>query len=86
MTSLFKMKWMVFGCLVLAGTLVMRPASAEWYVAGQFGANFADQLSDIRGSSPLPAGPHPAARLDPAGRCDELGYRLHLSKSLGPYS
>jgi opacity protein-like surface antigen len=53
MTSLFKMKWMVFGCLVLAGTLVMRPASAEWYVAGQFGANFADQLSDIRGTGAL---------------------------------
>ncbi|MCS6288800.1 MAG: hypothetical protein H8K10_07460 [Nitrospira sp.] len=28
-------------------------ASAEWYVAGQFGANLADRLSDIRGTGDL---------------------------------
>ncbi len=38
---------------VLVGTLPARTASAEWYVAGQFGANFADQLSNIRGTSSL---------------------------------
>ena len=27
--------------------------SAEWYVAGQIGVNFADQLSDIRGTGDL---------------------------------
>lgn len=34
---------------------ILRPpsVSAEWYVAGQFGANFADQLSDIRGTGGL---------------------------------
>jgi opacity protein-like surface antigen len=38
---------------VLASTLPARTASAEWYVAGQFGGNFADQLSDIRGTGGL---------------------------------
>jgi opacity protein-like surface antigen len=32
---------------------VATPAAAEWYVAGQLGVNFADQLSDIRGTGNL---------------------------------
>jgi opacity protein-like surface antigen len=32
---------------------VAGPVSAEWYVAGQVGVNFADQLSDIRGTGTL---------------------------------
>ena len=39
--------------LLTAGFLAARTATAEWYVAGQFGANFADQLSDIRGTGSL---------------------------------
>ena len=39
-------------CL-MAGILRPPSVSAEWYVAGQFGANFADQLSDIRGTGGL---------------------------------
>jgi opacity protein-like surface antigen len=38
---------------VVVGLLIGSAASAEWYVAGQFGANFADQLSDIRGTGSL---------------------------------
>jgi opacity protein-like surface antigen len=39
--------------LLTAGFLVAPTAKAEWYVAGQFGANFADQLTNIRGTSSL---------------------------------
>ncbi len=39
--------------LLVAGFLVAPTAKAEWYVAGQFGANFADQLTNIRGTSSL---------------------------------
>ncbi|MCC2642364.1 MAG: uncharacterized protein K0S45_2777 [Nitrospira sp.] len=39
--------------LIMIGMLMVRTASAEWYVAGQFGANFADQLDDIRGTGSL---------------------------------
>jgi opacity protein-like surface antigen len=38
---------------IAAAILITRPVSAEWYVAGQFGANFADQLSDIRGTGEI---------------------------------
>ena len=41
--------FVTIGCMVVS----MSNASAEWYVAGQFGANFADQLSDIRGTGGL---------------------------------
>jgi opacity protein-like surface antigen len=34
---------------VWAGTY--HDASAEWYVAGQFGANFADRLTDVNGTN-----------------------------------
>jgi opacity protein-like surface antigen len=53
MTSLFKSLIIILGCLCMAGGFMPRAASAEWYVAGQFGANFADQLSDIRGTGGL---------------------------------
>ena len=43
----------MLSCLILTGTVGSLPARAEWYVAGQFGANFADQLSDIRGTGNL---------------------------------
>ncbi|HQV46911.1 MAG: outer membrane beta-barrel protein [Nitrospira sp.] len=36
-----------------AGMLHPHSAFAEWYVAGQFGANLADRLSDIRGTGDL---------------------------------
>ena len=39
--------------LIIAGIIPVRTASAEWYVAGQFGADLADQLSDIRGTGGL---------------------------------
>lgn len=42
--------------MLLVGLLsarLVRPAEAEWYVAGQLGVNFADQLSDIRGTGNL---------------------------------
>jgi opacity protein-like surface antigen len=48
--------------LVLCGTVllhVVRSASAEWYVAGQVGVNFADQLSDIRGTGVQAGGRSP---------------------------
>lgn len=45
---------LVLSCLVIIGAqLDSRPALAEWYVAGQFGPNFADQLSNIRGTGSL---------------------------------
>jgi opacity protein-like surface antigen len=34
-------------CLILCGA---EPGAAEWYVAGQAGVNFADQLTDIQGT------------------------------------
>jgi opacity protein-like surface antigen len=43
--------------MMLAASLsamhLVAPASAEWYVAGQAGVNFADELSDIRGTGSL---------------------------------
>ncbi len=42
---------MLLCCLVSA--YAVRPASAEWYVAGQLGINFADQLTDISGTGNL---------------------------------
>lgn len=39
-------------CCLLTAHLA-QPASAEWYVAGQLGINFADQLSDISGTGNL---------------------------------
>jgi opacity protein-like surface antigen len=48
--------------MLLCGTVLLhmvRPASAEWYVAGQVGVNFADQLSDIRGTGAQAGGRAP---------------------------
>jgi opacity protein-like surface antigen len=47
--------WRVFvlSSFFSMGGLATGIASAEWYVAGQFGANFADQLSDVRGTGEL---------------------------------
>ena len=42
------MKALIMLALLLAGLPV--PASAEWYIAGQFGGNFADRLSAVRGT------------------------------------
>lgn len=44
--------WRLYG-LVLLLTGFPSFASAEWYVAGQFGANFADELQAIRGTGSL---------------------------------
>ncbi len=43
----------IFFGVLLSGALLPPASSAEWYVAGQLGANFADQLSDIRGTGNL---------------------------------
>lgn len=47
--------WHLVAILLAVLTLALpaRIASAEWYVAGQFGVNLADQLSDIRGTGDL---------------------------------
>jgi opacity protein-like surface antigen len=47
---------LVFGLL---STSLARQAFAEWYVAGQVGVNFADQLSDIRGTGVQEGGRSP---------------------------
>ena len=45
---------LVTGLLVFfPSALCSHPASAEWYVAGQVGANFADPLRNIRGTGTL---------------------------------
>src|SRR3712207_2554304 len=41
------------GLVFLSFTPAPHPASAEWYVAGQVGANFADPLRNIRGTGTL---------------------------------
>jgi opacity protein-like surface antigen len=43
----------------LVSTQLVTQASAEWYVAGQVGVNFADQLSDIRGTGVQEGGRSP---------------------------
>ncbi|ULA67792.1 MAG: OMPb-brl domain-containing protein [Nitrospira sp.] len=53
MTRVTSMLLMVVSCLVFTGICCVAPARAEWYVAGQVGANLADQLSDIRGTGSL---------------------------------
>jgi opacity protein-like surface antigen len=40
-------------CLVIGAFGISGPASAEWYVAGQAGVNFADRLADISGTGIL---------------------------------
>jgi opacity protein-like surface antigen len=47
---------LLFGLL---SAQVVKRASAEWYVAGQVGVNFADQLSDIRGTGVQAGGRSP---------------------------
>ena len=37
--------------LCVVYTALLHDASAEWYVAGQFGANFADRLTDVTGTN-----------------------------------
>ena len=47
----------VFGATVLIGLALclgagrVHETSAEWYVAGQFGVNFADRLTDVTGTN-----------------------------------
>lgn len=41
------------GCLAGIWAGGGHPALAEWYVAGQFGLNFADRLSDVSGTNQL---------------------------------
>jgi opacity protein-like surface antigen len=53
MTARFPTINTLLAVLLTAGFLVAPTAKAEWYVAGQFGANFADQLTNIRGTSSL---------------------------------
>lgn len=43
------------GLWVAALWLCAQPVAAEWYVAGQAGANFADQLKNIQGTGSLAA-------------------------------
>ena len=52
-TTGFRTTCALLGVMLMAGLLPVRTATAEWYVAGQFGANLADQLSDIRGTGGL---------------------------------
>lgn len=53
MTSSKALIAVVLICLIGTGMLNSRPVLGEWYVAGQFGANFADQVSDIHGTGNL---------------------------------
>jgi opacity protein-like surface antigen len=43
--------WSIGLLCVLVWTGTNHDASAEWYVAGQFGANFADRLTDVSGTN-----------------------------------
>ena len=43
----------VCGCLACVWSGAWEPAHAEWYVAGQFGVNFADRLTDVSGTNQL---------------------------------
>lgn len=47
------MVWSIGVLCVLVWTGTRDEASAEWYVAGQFGANFADRLTDVAGTNGL---------------------------------
>jgi opacity protein-like surface antigen len=47
------MVWLIGVLCVLVWTGTRHEASAEWYVAGQFGANFADRLTDVGGTNGL---------------------------------
>jgi opacity protein-like surface antigen len=46
-------RWLI--CLLMVGTglLSAGPSGAEWYVAGQAGGNFADQLKNVQGTGDL---------------------------------
>ena len=47
-------RWLLLGFLPLVlGLLCAGRSAAEWYVAGQVGANFADRLKDIEGTGNL---------------------------------
>ncbi len=43
--------WSIGLLCVLVWAGIRHDASAEWYVAGQFGANFADRLTDVNGTN-----------------------------------
>jgi opacity protein-like surface antigen len=45
--------WLIGIVCVLVWIDTGHEASAEWYVAGQFGANFADRLTDVAGTNGL---------------------------------
>jgi opacity protein-like surface antigen len=45
------MVWSIGVLCVLVWTGTRHDASAEWYVAGQFGPNFADRLTDVGGTN-----------------------------------
>lgn len=45
--------WLIGIVCVLVWIDTRHGASAEWYVAGQFGANFADRLTDVAGTNGL---------------------------------
>lgn len=47
------MVWPIGVLCALVWTGTCHDASAEWYVAGQFGANFADRLTDVAGTNGL---------------------------------
>ena len=53
MTARFTTISLLLLVLLTGEFLAAHTARAEWYVAGQFGANFADQISDIRGTGSL---------------------------------
>ncbi|MER3423641.1 MAG: hypothetical protein C4293_10810 [Nitrospiraceae bacterium] len=44
---------MILACLLFLGLRNPTRAGAEWYVAGQFGVNFADALKDVSGTGEL---------------------------------
>jgi opacity protein-like surface antigen len=48
-----KRPWLLGVLPVLLGLFSAGPSSAEWYVAGQAGVNFADQLKNIEGTGAL---------------------------------
>lgn len=43
----------ILACLLCLGLRFPARAGAEWYVAGQFGVNFADKLNDVGGTGEL---------------------------------